>query len=200
MNHSNKESTNRNRLVIFCLLVSMLSGCAANLPAYRPYSDGAGYQEKRIEKNRYAISFVGIRSMTAETAENYLIYRAAEVSTNDGYDYFILHDKNTKQNSRYRYFPSSYGRYGYYNRWGYGYGYGSHFNYYNDYCCPYSWYEVSAEVLMYEGLKPEGDLNAYDSEQVLEYMGPSIRGVRNITPANNPSIDNQESIEQESME
>ncbi|MEE9426278.1 MAG: hypothetical protein V3V18_15070 [Methylococcales bacterium] len=196
MNHFN-TTMRQGRTVIFGLLVSMLSGCAANLPAYRPYSDGAGYQEKRIEKNRYALSFTGNSSMTAEATENYLIYRAAEISDAAGYDYFVLHDKSTKQKSRYRYFPSSHSRYGYYNSWGYGYGH-HHFDYYNDYCCPYSWYEVGAEVLMYEGQKPEGDLNAYDSEQVIEYLGPSIRGVRNVMPANSPSRGNQEeSFEQE---
>jgi hypothetical protein len=165
-----------------------LGGCASSLPAYRPYRDGAGYQERRIEKNRYALSFIGNSSMTAETTENYLIYRAAEVTTAVGYDYFVLHDKNTKQNSRYRYFPYSHGRYGYYNSWGYGH---HHYDYY-DYCCPYSWYEVSAEVLMYEGQKPEDDLNAYDSEQVLEYLGPSIQGVRNVMPSNQKIPENQE--------
>ncbi len=191
MNHFN-TTMYQDRTVMFCLLLSMLTGCAANLPAYRPYRDGAGYQEKRIEKNRYAVSFIGNSSMTAEAAENYLIYRAAELCTAAGYDYFILHDKSTKQNSRYRYFPSSRSRYGYYNSWGYGYGH--NFDYYNDYCCPYSWYEVGAEVLMYEGQKPQDDLNAYDSEQVLEYLGPSIRGVRHASPTNKPSMD-QESME-----
>lgn len=166
------------------LFALILSGCASSLPPYRPYSDGAGYQERRIEKNRFAVSFIGNSSMTAEETENYLIYRAAELTIAASYDYFILHDKKTKQMNRYRYFPYSYGGYGYYpygyyNGWGSGY---YPFGYYNDYCCPYSWYEVSAEVLMYEGKKPEGDKNAYDSEQVLEYLGPSIRSVGAAEP------------------
>ncbi len=188
MKFFNKTTMSRMRTMYFCFLVALLSGCASNLPAYRPYSDGAGYQDKRIEENRFALSFIGNSSMTAETTENYLIYRAAEISSATGYDYFILHDKNTKQMSRYRYFPYSHNRYGYYNSWGYGYG---HHNYdYYDYCCPYSWYEVSAEVLMYEGQKPESDLNAYDSQQVLEYLGPTIQ--RNLKPINQPPIESQE--------
>lgn len=188
MNLFNKKTQYGMRLLYCSLLVSLLGGCASSLPAYRPYRDGAGYQERRIEKNRYALSFTGNSSMTAETTENYLIYRAAEVTRAVGYDYFVLHDKNTKQNSRYRYFPYSHGRYGYYNSWGYGH---HHYDYY-DYCCPYSWYEVSGEVLMYEGQKPEDDLNAYDSEQVLEYLGPSIQGVRNVMPSNQKIPENQE--------
>ncbi|MEE9413319.1 MAG: hypothetical protein V3V22_09750 [Methylococcales bacterium] len=199
MNHFSITTVYRNPTLFVSLLVLILSGCAARLPAYRPYSDGAGYQERQIEKNRYALSFVGNSSMTAEATENHFIYRAAEVSSAAGYDYFIVHNKSTKQNSRYRYFPSSYSRYGYYNNWGYGYGH-HHFDYYNDYCCPYSWYEVSAEVLMYEGQKPEGDLNAYDSEQVLEYLGSSIRGARNNRLTQKPSINNQKLLEQESSE
>jgi hypothetical protein len=53
---------------------------------------------------------------------------------------------------------------------------------------------------MYEGQKPEDDLNAYDSEQVLEYLGPSIRGVRKAMPASNPSREDRDLLEQESME
>ena len=163
---------------LFLLWLLLLVGCASNLPPYRPYSDGAGYQERRIEKNRFALSFIGNSSMTAEATENFLIYRAAELTDAAGYDYFILHDKATKQMSRYRYFPYSHGLYGYYNNWGYGY---SGFNYY-DYCCPYSWYEVGAEAIMYKGQKPDDNLNAYDAEQVLEFMGPSIRGIRTAAP------------------
>ncbi len=171
----------------YCLLLMLMSGCVSSLPPYRPYSDGAGYQERRIEKNRYAISFTGNSLMTAESTEDYLIYRAAELTDSEGYDFFVIHDKSTKQKSRYRYFPYSNGRYGYYNNWGYGH---YHYDYY-DYCCPYSWYEVGAEVLMYEGQKPVDDLNAYDSEQVLEYLGPDIRGVRTIKPENQQPISQQ---------
>lgn len=161
------------------LLFLTLAGCASSLPPYRPYSDGAGYQERRIEENRYAVSFIGNSSMTAKETEDYLIYRAAELTRDAGYDYFILHDKHINQQSRYRYYPYFRGRYGFYNSWGYGY---YPYDYYYDYCCPYSWYEAGAEVLMYEGSKPEGDKNAYDAEQVLEYLGPSIRGV-GVMPA-----------------
>ncbi len=176
-----KVAASKKRCAGFtCLLIILLTGCVSSLPPYRPFANGSGYQEHQIEKNRYAVSFVGNSSMTAESTENYLIYRAAELTSTTGYDYFVMHDKNTKQKSRYRYYPYSNGRFGYYNSWGYGH---YHYDYY-DYCCPYAWYEVGAEILMYEGDKPKDNLNAYGSQEVLEYLGPNIHGVRNTAPTN----------------
>jgi hypothetical protein len=72
-------------------LALALAGCAAPTP-YQPswMGDGYGYSEQRIEENRYRVSFAGNAAMPRETLENYLLYRAAELTLAQGGDWFVV--------------------------------------------------------------------------------------------------------------
>ncbi|MEX2641945.1 MAG: MotA/TolQ/ExbB proton channel family protein, partial [Acetobacterales bacterium] len=84
------------------LLVAALLGltsCASPTP-YQPMTDGQGYAQQQLEENRYRVTFSGNTATPRETVENYLLYRAAEVTVERGYDYFVLADNQVERIAR----------------------------------------------------------------------------------------------------
>ena len=66
-----------------------ICACASTTP-YQPLSRGEGYSEQKLEANRYRIAFAGNSSTPRRTIENYVLYRAAELTLDNGFDYFVL--------------------------------------------------------------------------------------------------------------
>ena len=81
----------------------VVAGCATET-AYRPATgsgfERAGYSDRMIEPNRFMVSFAGNSYTSRDTVERYLLYRAAELTVQQGYDYFILSDRNTDRRTR----------------------------------------------------------------------------------------------------
>lgn len=176
----------------------MLAACATETPYQAARSnDDNGYRDARIEQNRYRVSFAGNSMTDRETVENYLLYRSAELTLQAGYDYFIVHDRQTDEDksiiptghgssfgasyhdpfydSWYSYRPG----YGYYDRYSgryYRNGYGWGPRHYG----PTSYYEVksyetTAEISMHRGRKPFDDRNAYNAHDVHQSLASYIR-------------------------
>jgi hypothetical protein len=156
----------------------LLAACASETP-YGPRGDGRGYgfAEQRIESNRYRITFRGNSLTSRETVENYLLYRAAELTIQKGYDHFIVVEDDTEKSTSYRttggpdpYFYYGAGRrfpyYGYGFRWGPGF--------YDNDIREVTRYTAVAYILMYEGEKPRKS-NAYDAESVRDNLREFIR-------------------------
>src|SRR3546814_6729919 len=79
----------RNLGFVALLALGMLTACATTTP-YQPVRDGYGYQDQRIEGNRYLVTFAGSTATPRQTVENYLLYHAAELTLASGNDYFIV--------------------------------------------------------------------------------------------------------------
>jgi hypothetical protein len=81
----------------------LLAGCASPTP-YQPATgygyNRAGYSDQRIEDNRYMVSFAGNSLTSRETVERYLLFRAAELTVQQGYDSFILVDRSTDRKTQ----------------------------------------------------------------------------------------------------
>lgn len=69
----------------------VLAACAKPTP-YQAAADrsGFGYSEQTIGKDQYRIGFNGNGITTRETVDRYLRYRAAELTSEQGFDYFII--------------------------------------------------------------------------------------------------------------
>ena len=67
-----------------------LAACAAVGPAtYGPAdSKGFGYEETRIESDRYRITYRGSGDMPPEIVEDYALKRAGELALENGYNWF----------------------------------------------------------------------------------------------------------------
>ncbi|MEM6650539.1 MAG: hypothetical protein AAF603_09845, partial [Pseudomonadota bacterium] len=86
-------------LVPFTALV--LAACATSTPYDAANDQGYGFSEQRIEDDRYRIVFKGNSLTRRETVENYLLYRAAEVTVKNGYDHFIVVEDDTERSTTY---------------------------------------------------------------------------------------------------
>jgi hypothetical protein len=164
------------------VLLGMLAGCAQPTP-YQPATEGYGYSEQQIEDNRYRVSFAGNDLTPADTVQNYLLYRAAELTLGKGYDYFTMVDREVERSTAYWGAVDAGWRSGYLRRWDDDFigGYGL-----STYSAqPIDRYTAYADIVMFEGEKPAGDVNAYDARDVLRQLDPTIQaapGVARLTP------------------
>ena len=102
MNKLNKI-ININTVKKFSLLAmaTVLTACATATP-YQPASQSLrnGFSETQIEKDRIKVTFDGNSLTDRETVETYLLYRAAELTKQKGYDYFTVVDRATDKKTR----------------------------------------------------------------------------------------------------
>ncbi len=164
----------------------LLAACATATP-YGPAerAGGYGFSDQRIEENRYRITFRGNSLTGRETVENSLLFRAAELTVERGFDYFIMVENETEANKSYRSSaPAFYGRYGYgypfhrpyyafpYYAYGFGWGYP-----YSDYSArEVTRYSAVAFVAMYRGEKPADNPQAFNARDVMDNLGPVVLG------------------------
>src|SRR5438128_987810 len=96
-----------------------LSACATATP-YQPLQRGSavsgGYSEQQLEPNRWRVTFSGNSLTDRRTVENYLLYRSAELTLSQGFDWFTTIDRQTDANTQLYYDPA------FGPGWGYGYG------------------------------------------------------------------------------
>jgi hypothetical protein len=177
-----------------------LSACETATP-YQPIgAPGAqasgGYADQQIEGDRWRVSFSGNSLTSRETVERYLLFRAAQLTLNRGYDWFTTVQRNT--NRKTDYVGDSFGPWGGYwapdwglYRRGYGWGYGAWagpgFGWRNWGAWGPGWgagpvdieqvdrYQASAEIVMGHGQKPGGDPHAFDARAVVDHLQASIR-------------------------
>jgi hypothetical protein len=180
-----------------CLTLAAVSALSVALAAcetatpYQPLAPGnqaaGGYAEAKINDDLWRVTFSGNSLTSRETVERYLLYRAAELTVNQGADWFRDTHRATDKKTTYQVDPFYATGPGY----AYGWGWRPYWRYYGG---PFGWrgydpwmggpfwadqydvtqitrYEASAEVRMGKGPKPA---DAIDARQVLANLGPSI--------------------------
>ena len=171
-------------LVAAVALAALLTACATATP-YQPNIRGqqasGGFSEQRLEGDRYRVTFAGNSLTSRETVERYLLYRAAELTTQQGFDWFETADRRTDRDARTVIDGDPFGRpFGYYGpRYG---GWRAWDPYWGD---PFfanraeirtiEKFEASAEIVMHKGPKPSGDPRAYDAREIMANLAPSIQ-------------------------
>lgn len=168
-------------------LALLLTACATATP-YQPIGTrgaSGGYSSQQIEDNRYRVSFAGNQLTSRQRVENYLLYRAAELTVQRGYDGFTIAQRATDQQrtTTVRSDPFGPGPYGYWGpSWRYRgpWGWRSWDPWYGD---PFfdrtvdvntiDRYEATAEIVMFRGTRPN-DPRSFDARQVMQNLGPTI--------------------------
>ena len=173
-------------------LLGGLSACATATP-YQPLNpadvSAGGYHDVKLDSDHWRVSFSGNTVTSRETVERDLLYRAAELTAAQGFDWFQQSDTHTNRTAEVYVPPSYYGfgygygwrpywrfhragfrgrfRGGFYDGWGPGFGdpFGPGF------VEEWDRYDVSSEILMGHGPKPAQALNA---REVMANLGPSI--------------------------
>lgn len=161
------------RIALLSLLALTLSACATLTP-YQPMHDGHGYSEQRLEADRYRVTVAGSTATPRQTVENYLLYRAAELTLAANFDYFVLRDQSIQvDNGNGPGVSLGIGGFGFGSSSGVGLGVGVGSGG-NDKQA----YKAQAEVVMKAGAKPADDPAAFDARAIQANLGPMI-----VTPA-----------------
>lgn len=157
-------SKNKAALAAALLTPLLLAACATATP-YQPAKDGLGYSEQRLETNRYRITYTGNSQTPRDVVENYVMYRAAEVTINNGYDWFVIADRQTHADAA---------RSGSSGGVGLGIG-GSSGNFGSGLSIGLGTilgggngeaYSAQADILVFKGTKPADNLKAFDAQEV----------------------------------
>lgn len=160
-----------------------LSACATATP-YAPASPDSrfGYAEQRVDNDRYRVSFSGNSVTSREQVEMSLLLRAAELTTESGYDWFATVNRATDRDTRLQAAPDPF----YYDRyspfWGPSWRYHRRglWSAWHDPFGPdfdvrqIDRYEASSEIVMGRGAKPADDPNAFDAREVIANLGPRV--------------------------
>ena len=147
----------------------LLTACASRgMTPYGPAdSDGYGYRETRIERDRFNVVFAGDSGTPPGVVENYALLRAAELSLENGYDWFRVVRRFVEPSTRGGVNvgggvgSGSFGR-----RGGVGVGVGGDFGTVG----ARTYFTARLDVLMGRGEKP-GEANAYDARSLVESLG-----------------------------
>ena len=174
-----------NKYLISLGMALLLAACATATP-YGPAGaqGGYGFSDQQLDESRFRITFRGNSSTARETVENSLLYRAAELTVERGFDYFVVVENDTERDTRYSSSAAFYGRYGYgypfyrsrfaFPYYAYGFGWGG--SPYNQYTREINRYTAIAFVSMHNGEKPDDVPGAFTAREVLKNLGPVVLG------------------------
>lgn len=74
----------------------VLAACAAPAPTpYGPAADGFGFSQTQIARDRWRVTFTGNPATSPETVDSYLLRRAAQLTLEQGGDYFVIEGRST---------------------------------------------------------------------------------------------------------
>jgi hypothetical protein len=149
-------------------LLAAIGGCTTSPTPYQAAADGYGYADQQIEQNRYRVSFSGNSATSRETIENYLLYRAAQLTVDNGYDHFALVNQEVEAYGSGIAGPRvgvGVGSGG--GNVGLGLGISTLLG-----GAPSARYTAFADVVMYRGEKPSDDTSAYDAREILRRLRP----------------------------
>jgi hypothetical protein len=157
-------------VLAFAAALSVVACAAVGPAAYGPAdTKGFGYEETRIETDRYRITYGGSGDMPPEQVEDYARLRAAELALANGYDWFRVIGRDISGEQRggvgigAGVGGGSYGR-----STGVGVGVGGDLGTVGG----RDYFTVRLEVLMGEGEPPE-DGDYFDARQVVDSIAPA---------------------------
>jgi hypothetical protein len=90
------------KAVTIGFIVLPLAACSTAPQDYRPRPSAGtvGFDEVRLAPNRYRVEFSGRTTSSRQEVENRLAQRAAEVTLQSGYTYFVINMRDTGLNTR----------------------------------------------------------------------------------------------------
>ncbi len=191
--------------IVLVATTALITGCATTTPYQAASKPGGfdGYSQTMIENDRARVTFGGNSLTDRDTVENYLLYRAAELTSERGFDYFTLSQRDTEAKTRIQSSPnfgtfdpyfhysfyspragwSPYHRFSYFGdpffrhnfRRGSAFYFGGRYDpYFDDFNVrEITKYRASAEVKFGRGPVPDQD-NAFSAQEVLTNLAPAI--------------------------
>ncbi|MDP8240558.1 MAG: hypothetical protein P9X24_15810 [Candidatus Hatepunaea meridiana] len=166
----------RKVFLLMSLVTILIVGCAT---PYQTTGIRGGYSEFQLDDNEFRVQFAGNGFIGSGTVEIYLLFRCAELTKFNGYDYFIILASNLNVTKGSIELPGHYHStttIQAYNSGDYIHGTGTTSGTYSPgQSIPYSKYRKSAIIKMFQGDKPDDNPNAFDANSLLKYLTPNIR-------------------------
>ena len=163
-----------SHIIVFAVAAALLSACVTPTPYQPAEPRGFGYSEERLDQNRFRVSFRGNSLTKRETVEDYLLYRAAELTLQNGFSHFLVVGRDTEAKTRYRTWIDSYGGRGWFYH-GFPHWHDPWYRPWGSFDVqPITNYTATAEVVLLKGPKQEGEVRAFDAQQVLVQVGPRV--------------------------
>lgn len=157
-----------------------LAACETATP-YQPLQTSnavyGGFTDQKLDDSHYRVTFQGNAATAREQVEDYLLYRAAELTVAQGYDWFEMVDRRTRDRSESFVFDQGpfwhpywrfYGRRGWYDWdpfWDTPWAYDVQ---------TIDRYQAIAEIGLGHGAKPARDTRVFDARAVMQNLGPKI--------------------------
>ncbi len=169
-----------------------LAACETATP-YQPLTKGSsvsgGFTDERLDADHFRVTFQGNSLTDRETVETYLLYRAAELTVNQGFDWFEMVDRHTDKDKK-TYIDSDpfYGpgsAFGYWRPYWSYYGGGFGWRGWDPFWGSPFWadqtqistvqrFKAGAEIAVGHGPKPAGDPRVFDAHAIMANLGPKI--------------------------
>lgn len=177
-------------LALTFMSLAGLGACTTTGAGYTPYQAAVpgkfGFSEQRIEATRYRIIFEGNSRTTRQRVEDSLLLRAANVTIENGYDWFQIVNRATDPKTYEVRTPALS------SSWGGGFGYHGGFATYRSWSPRYGWvyyrdpfafgfydgfgdrdevreitrFQANAEIILGKGPKPADRADAFDARDV----------------------------------
>ena len=153
------------------LLAILLTACAT---PYGKYGIAGGYTDSRIDENTFSISVDTNGFTSQQTTSMHGLYRAAELTVENGFDYFVIIGGSNGATSMAMVIPgastsnttvnvsgsTAYGR--------------TTTTTAPTTVVPMAFPNSTLTIKSFKGSKPDGVSNAYDARAVMKYLGPQI--------------------------
>ncbi len=158
------------RTLMIAALAALASGCvSADGTAYGPAdAKGYGYEDARIEADRFRVIFRGDGATPVDVVEDYALLRAAELTLDNGYDWFrvVARDLNAEDRGGVG-LGGGFGTGSYGGRGGVSVGVGGDLGTVGG----RRFFTARLEILAGAGEQPD-DGEVYDARSVIETIGP----------------------------
>ena len=157
------------RLALAALLGIALVACSTAPTVYAPAAslEDTGYRQTKIEADRYRVSFRANPDLNVSQVQDMALRRAAELTLQDGYEWFRVVTRNTEQIGGRSGGGTSVGVGGSSGSYGSSVGVGIGFDLSPD----SRRYETTMEILLGRGTRPEG-ADTYDARSILARVAP----------------------------
>ncbi|MEM1396193.1 MAG: hypothetical protein AAGH38_01945 [Pseudomonadota bacterium] len=155
------------KLISAMVLSLLFAACATGAgTVYGPANErGYGFSDFRVESNRYRVTFSGDGATSRDQVEAYALRRAAELTDQNGYDWFLVVFEETYGDVRgganvgLGFGSGSFGR-----RGGVGVGVGGDVGRVGG----RQYYTTRLEILLGNGDKPEDEQRVYDAKGIID--------------------------------
>lgn len=158
----------RKGAAVFCLL---LYACAT---PYGKYGSLGGYTDSRIDENTFSISVDNNGFTSHQTTSMHALYRAAELTVENGFDYFVLVGGANNSTSMAMVMPGTSTSSTTVNTYGSTAYARTTTNYAPTMVVPIVLPNATLVIKSFKGSKPGEVAEAYDARSVMKYLGPQI--------------------------